>query len=103
MTYALRLSVWFGLTTAMGAVWGATALIAFMLLMRMAQNDVDPIFGGIALGTFVGLMGLGVTFIRLAAFHGETLWPASTRLRWAGATGGLVGVALAYTTLTALI
>ena len=103
MTYALRLSVWFGLTTAMGAVWDATALIAFMLLMRMAQNDVDPVLGGVMTATLIGLVGLGYTFFRLAAFHGETLWPASSRLRWAGVSGGLIGLALAYTTLTALI
>ena len=103
MTYALRLSVWFGLTTAMGAVWGATALIAFMLLMRMAQTDVDPVFGGVTTATLIGLIGLGFTFLRLAAFHGQTLWPSSPRLRWAGAPGGVLGVALAYTTLTALI
>ncbi len=103
MTYALRLSVWFGLTTAMGAVWGATALIAFMLLMRMAQSGVDPVFGGIMLSTLIGLFALGLTFVRLAAFHGQTLWPSSPRLRWTGAPGGVLGVALAYTTLTALI
>ena len=103
MTYALRLSVWFGLTTAMGAVWGATALIAFMLLMRMAQSDVDPVLGGVMTATLIGLTGLGYTFFRLAAFHGETLWPASPRLRWAGVSGGVIGLALAYTTLTALI
>jgi len=103
MTYALRLSVWFGLTTAMGAGWGAAALIAFMLLMRMAQTDVDPVFGGLMAATLIGLTGLGLALVRLAAFHGKTLWPAGSGLRWAGAAGGLIGLALAYSAVTALI